>query len=93
MNWEGSYHGVDHCFDLVHLARKTFPNRAFSVVNLLDLRSIHWRYDWGVLVSMRPMVVRNQGQEVWDKMEAELRRVCRKLLYLEYREDDEGKVE
>jgi hypothetical protein len=50
-------------------------------------------FDWGVLVSIRPMMRRNLGDEVWAKMEAEIRRVCRRLLYLEYDPQDEGSVE
>lgn len=51
------------------------------------------KWDWGVLVSVRPMIIRNQGQETWDRMEAECRKVCKKLLYLEYDPECEGFVE
>jgi hypothetical protein len=38
-------------------------------------------------------VRRNLGDEAWEAMERELRRVAKRLLYLEYDPDSEGSVE
>lgn len=51
------------------------------------------KWGWGVLVSVRPMIKREMGGEVWDAMETEIRKVADKLLYLEYDPFDEGSVE
>lgn len=51
------------------------------------------KWDWAVMVSVRPMIIRNQGQEAWDGMEREIRKVANRLLYLEYDPFDEGSVE
>lgn len=51
------------------------------------------KWDWAVMISVRPMVRRNLGGEVWDQMESEIRKCAEKLLYLEYDPEDEGSVE
>jgi hypothetical protein len=71
---------------------------AFQVSDLRDLsRNVFLpgrrKWDWAVMVSVRPMVKRNLGGAEWDKMEAEIRKCAEKLLYLEYDPDDEGSVE
>lgn len=88
------YRGVDISPDFIELAKKHHPNRVFYVKDLRNL-PLEWRqvFDWAVLISIRPMVIRNLGQGEWDNMEKELRRVARKLLYLEYDENDEGSIE
>lgn len=50
-------------------------------------------FDWAVMISIRPMVVRNLGLAIWKQMEAEIRKVARKLLFLEYDVNDQGSVE
>lgn len=93
--WVGPYWGVDLSPDFIKLAQEEHV-RLFTVCDLRDL-SKHApggsKYDWAVLISVRPMVIRNLGAEEWAKMESEIRRVAKKLLYLEYDENDEGKVE
>jgi len=92
--WCGDYVGMDLSPDFIELARVEHPQRQFVVG---DLRRIETRggyqFDWAVMISIRPMVRRNLGDEEWSKMEAELRRMARRLLYLEYDPDDEGSVE
>lgn len=91
-SWCGDYHGVDLSPDLVAQARKNFPARTFVVDDLRGIRYPGKVWDWGVLISIRPMVLRNAGQADWDEIESRLRRHCAKLLYLEYDETDEGEV-
>lgn len=92
--WVGDYRGVDASPDFVRLAEATYPDKGFIVG---DLRALPWAwtglFDWAILVSIRPMIRRNLGDAEWDKMEAELRRVAKRLLYLEYDENDEGSIE
>jgi hypothetical protein len=51
------------------------------------------KWDWAILVSVRPMIRRNMGDDVWAQMESEVRKVATRLLYLEYDPSDEGSVE
>jgi SAM-dependent methyltransferase len=98
--WRGAYLGIDLSPELVQLAKERHPDRAFLRGDLRGLSSsaasIHFylgKFDLAVCRSMRPMVRRNLGDAAWAEMEAGLRRVARKLLYLEYDENDLGSVE
>lgn len=98
--WLGHYIGVDLSPDFVKLGRELYPDRAprFFVG---DLRELGWlnqpirvrKFSWAILISIRPMVIRNLFQEVWDQMEKQIRSVADKLLYLEYDPGCEGMVE
>jgi SAM-dependent methyltransferase len=92
--WEGIYCGVDLSPDFVRLAERRWPRHHFYVGDLRSLPpAIDLKFSWAVLVSVRPMVRRNCGDEVWAQMERELRRVAKRLLFLEYDEASEGSVE
>lgn len=94
--WKRDYLGIDISQDFIDLAKIRYPTYSFAQG---DLRDLSWlnrsncRYDWAVMISVRPMVIRNLGQTVWDQMEAQIRTVATKLLYLEYDPLDEGSVE
>ena len=84
--WDGRYLGIDISPDFVEMARELHPNYNFIVG---DLRNIGVQgFDWAVMISIRPMVRRNMGGEVWDAMEKEIRRSAKKLLFLEYDEEN-----
>lgn len=90
------YLGIDISQDFIDLARKRFPTRKFILADLSDLtgvRELGWRYDWAVLVSVRPMIIRHLGQATWNTMEKEIRSVASRILYLEYDQEDNGSVE
>jgi SAM-dependent methyltransferase len=71
----------------------TLSRYRFAVGDLRRLATIPDRmFDWAILVSIRPMVRRHLGDKEWEKMETELRRVARRLLFLEYDVDDPGEV-
>lgn len=91
-NWHGDYLGVDLSPDFIAMARKENPHRRFKIADLREPLPEKW-FAWGVLISVRPMVVRNLGQEVWDGMEVNLRKAAKRLVYLEYDENDPGSVE
>ena len=96
--WCGPYLGVDLSPALIAKARELHPRRALNHFLVCDLRHIDVfdipaTWDYAVLISVRPMVRRNCGNEVWAEMERELRRVAKRLCYLEYDELDEGSVE
>lgn len=94
--WRGTYVGLDRSPDFIRKAWLERPGRTFLVADLRRIPLAAYpghAFDWAVLVSVRPMVRRNLGGDEWDRMEAELRRLARRLLYLEYDPDDEGSVE
>lgn len=100
---EGSrYLGVDLSPDFIDMARRNHPpTSAMPPVDFVrgDVRTAFKnlnpivRFDWAVIISFRPMIKRHLGDEQWDLMEAEIRRLAQKLLYLEYDINDEGSVE
>lgn len=105
-HWKGTggYLGVDLSPDFIALARKEHPDYVFRISDLraIDNRlddndtspnALCLKFDWAVLISIRPMVKRNLGDEVWAAMETELRRVAKRLLLLEYDPASEGSVE
>lgn len=94
VEWQGDYKGIDLSPDFIEMARRSYPRQLFATGDLRFCRHLlpHANYDWAVLISIRGMVQRNQGDEVWAQMEAELHRVARQLLFLEYDENDPGRV-
>jgi len=105
--WEGHYVGVDISPDFIDIARTNWRDDhsrkhqpKFMQGDLRvgynwarDVLHIGEQFDYAVLISVRPMIVRNMGREAWDEIEKNLRRVARKLLYLEYDANDPGSVE
>lgn len=100
-DWGGWYVGVDISPEFVEMAEKRVGTIAhhFFVMDLQDLSDIREykydlvKFDWAILISIRPMVIRNLGQAVWDKMEKEIRSVAKQLMYLEYDPNCEGFIE
>lgn len=78
------YMGFDFSDDFIELARERHPNYVFEVQNALDLPYKDNEFDWAVCGSFKQMIISNQGEEVWDKMEKEILRVSKKFLVLEY---------
>ena len=94
--WRGRYNGVDISPDFIMLARHRYPRQSFAVWDLQKLSELSYLqppYDWAVMISMRPMIRRNLGEEVWTQIETEIRKLAKKLLYLEYDDKSDGFVE
>lgn len=103
--WNEEYLGIDISPDFIKIAREKYPERSFGVgdVRTLPLVSestgyshyvVEDSWDWAVLISFRPMFKRHLGVEEWGKAEAAIRKCARRLLYLEYDENDlTGSVE
>lgn len=94
-SWKGGYLGVDLSPDFIEMARIDHPKRVFVQADLTKDMGQFARYtfDWGVLISIRPMIKRNLGEAIWLEMEAGLKKICRRLLFLEYDENDNGSIE
>lgn len=78
------YTGVDFSPDFIEMAKKKYPNKDFVVGSLKELPFKDGEFDWAFCVSIKKMVVANSGDEEWQKMEKELKRVAKKVLILEY---------
>ena len=95
--WVGDYTGIDLSPEFIDLAREEHPDKNFLVGDLDNLGrffTIGYEdiFDWGILISIRPMMIRNLGQNYWNQVEKKLRRVCKDLLFLEYDEKDRGEI-
>lgn len=76
------YVGVDISPDLISLASIKYPNYEFVCSNANDLPFSDLKFDWAVCRQFKRMIDANTKS--WDKIEVELRRVCKKVLLIEY---------
>lgn len=95
-DFRGEYLGIDLCPDFVELARKRYPKRQFFICDMLD---DGWEsylandFDWAIMISMRPMIRRNLGDEAWNKIRDKVLQVADRILYLEYDVNHPGEIE
>ena len=80
------YLGIDFSPDFIQKAREKFPGYTFEVQNLKSLPYDNESFDWAILVSIKKMVRDNLGDDEWGTMEAEIKRVAKNVLVLEYEE-------
>lgn len=94
-DWHGSYLGADLSPDFIDMARLDYPKRVFVVADLTkDMAQFYKHsFDWAVMISIRPMIIGNLGKAVWDEMEKGIRKIAKRLLFLEYDENDKGSIE
>lgn len=78
------YLGVDFSPDFIAEAKAKYPNKDFIVGNLKDLPFKDKTFDVAFCVSIKRMVQDNLGNEEWELMQKELKRVAKKVLILEY---------
>lgn len=78
------YTGVDFSPDFIAKAKEQYPDKEFIVANLKELPFEDNTFDWAITISIKRMVIDNLGEEEWQKMEKEIKRVAKKLLVLEY---------
>ena len=101
--WFGEYVGIDLSPDFIKLATDKYPDHNFyegpleiilpqitDTMNLSDPNS--QRFDWAVMISVRPMIRRNCGDKVWDEIEKLVRPMTRRMLFLEYDPFDDGEI-
>lgn len=81
-----NYTGVDFSSDFIAEAKRLYPEKNFEVQDLRKLPYVDKEFDIGLVVSIKHMVIGNMGLQAWLPMEKELRRVCKKVLILEYGE-------
>lgn len=92
--WDGDYLGVDLCPEFVAIAQREHPGFAFVAGDATEFLSrAPVETDWAVMISIRPMILRNLGEEYWRSLECVVSRCAKRLLYLECDVNDEGSVE
>lgn len=79
-----NYVGVDFSPDFIERAKIKYPDKKFIQANLKELPFKDGEFDWAFCISIKRMIVDNCGEEEWNIMEKELKRVAKKLLILEY---------
>tara|TARA_R110000787_G_scaffold283062_1_gene395414 strand:+ start:1011 stop:1529 length:519 start_codon:yes stop_codon:yes gene_type:complete len=79
-----SYVGVDFSKSFINIAKENNPNHKFTQSRIETLPFGDYHFEWGFGVSIKAMIIRENGQDSWDVMEKELRRVCKNLIFLEY---------
>jgi len=79
-----NYTGVDFSPDFIREANKKYAGKKFIQANLKELPFGDGEFDWAFCVSIKRMVIDNLGEDEWNKMEKELKRVAKKVLILEY---------
>lgn len=83
--WSGLYLGVDLSKTFIDMATLAYPHRMFLQHDMRQpLSEEVGSFDLGILISIRPMVIGKAGGEHWDLMEYNIRRLCNRILYLEY---------
>lgn len=85
-----NYLGIDFSPDFIENAKAKYPNKEFMVANLKKLPFKDKSFEWGLVVSIKNMIVTNCGQDEWDIMEKELKRTCKNVLILEYGDEKPG---
>lgn len=81
--WFGDYLGIDLSPAFINMAKAKHPYRKFQVADL-ETVTLDKKYTLAVGISLKGMIVREQGQEVWDKIDNNIRSLADEVLYLEY---------
>lgn len=103
-----TYTGFDLCPEFIVEAKRVYTERFGDVsvefncgdfmqdttLNYLaTVKSPQPAFDLAIMVSFRPMIIRNLGQEQWNKMAELIKLVSNRQLYLEYDENCDGFIE
>lgn len=88
-SWNGRYLGVDLSPAFINKGREAFPTKEFLEGDLRTF-SVPDRFDVGIMISIRPMIRRNAGEEAWAKVLENSKRHASKILYLEYDAENPG---
>jgi len=78
------YTGVDFSPDFIELAKQNNSDYKFLVADMKDLPFKDNEFDWSFCISIKKMICDNLGEEEWNNMLKELKRVSKKVLILEY---------
>lgn len=83
------YIGVDKSFSFIEEAGSRYPAENFMAGDLRKLPFDDKQFDIALCISIKHMVEQNLGGNAWRDMAAELKRVAKKVLILEYTTPEE----
>ena len=87
--WVRDYAGFDVSPDLIEMAEDSYPDEVFFEGDFLDIADIIGEiFDWGIMISIKGMIIREMGQEAWDVREKEMLKVCQRSILVEYTPDE-----
>ena len=84
-----NYIGVDFSPEFIEEAKELYPDKKFLIADFKDMPFLDEEFDWGIMISIKNMIVGNLGQEEWNLIEKECKRVCKNILLLEYGEKED----
>ncbi len=91
-HWQGEYRGIDISDEMLTIARMSYtslyPRCQFFWHDVRYSTPTVMHFDVALVSSVRPMVIRHMGQEVWDQMERNIRAVSDRIIYMGYGEYD-----
>ena len=82
--WIDDYTGIDFSPDFIEKAKRNYPDKNFILAELNSLPFEDKKFDWTLCISIKRMIIKEQGIEFWSQIEKELWRVSNNILYLEY---------
>lgn len=77
------YVGIDLSPDFIQEARVRFPDKKFINVKMEDYKPER-KFDWAICSSIKEMIRRENGVQDWLEKEEHLKKICKKILILEY---------
>lgn len=84
-NWFQDYTGIDGSQTFIKKAQELYPNKKFLYVDVSRGTLFSEKeFDWAVCISLKAIVIRELGEDVWKSILKELKRIAKKVLILEY---------
>lgn len=98
--WRGQYLGIDFTPEFIEQARDNHPDLDFVLADMTRLSksfqekgvTINKKFDWAICISIRDMFRIHISDQAWEYVEHDLKKICKKILVLEYAEDDKGLI-
>ena len=78
-----NYVGIDLSPDFIKEAKSRFPDKKFINIRMENYNP-EKKFDWAICSSIKEMIRRENGTEDWLEKEEHLKKICKKILILEY---------
>lgn len=91
--WFGEgYLGVDFSPDFIKKAKELYPDKTFEQLDLKVLPFNDNEFDMAFCISVKNMIVGQLGEDRWNEIEKELKRVAKEVILLEYTNPSEYEI-